>query len=121
MTAIYLVTDGEYSDYRVMGAFSTPEKAQAYVDANGGEFEAMVLDEQEGAAPRPWFRSSIDLKTGEITHRWVDTATKKPQDSESCIYGTSGRAGGHSAISQDHADKLAVEVRQAWLRRVTEP
>lgn len=31
---VWLVTQGEYSDYRVLGAFSTQEKAEAYVAAH---------------------------------------------------------------------------------------
>ena len=33
MNTIYVVTAGEYSDYRIMAAFSTREGAQAYIDA----------------------------------------------------------------------------------------
>lgn len=33
MTTVYIVTHGEYSDYWIVGAFSTEEKAQEYIDA----------------------------------------------------------------------------------------
>lgn len=74
-----------------------------------------------GITPRPWYRAIIVLATGEIIERGAVIAPCAPQESSKCIYGTSGRAGGQSAISQEHANKMAIEARQAWLRRVTEP
>ena len=55
MDKIYLVTRGEYSDYEVIGAFSTEEKAQAVVDAintneeyyRDAEIEVLPLDSIE--------------------------------------------------------------------------
>jgi hypothetical protein len=32
MRKIFLLTDGEYSDYHIIGAFSTEKKAQKYID-----------------------------------------------------------------------------------------
>lgn len=44
MDKVYLVSDGEYSDYRIMQAFSTRELAQEYVNECGGDIEEYLLD-----------------------------------------------------------------------------
>ena len=41
-TNIYLVTIGDYSDYRVVAAYSSKEKAQAYIDAATGPDGARI-------------------------------------------------------------------------------
>ena len=44
---IYLVTRGEYSDYRILGAYSTEQKAQEYVTkhSSGDEYEDPGIEE----------------------------------------------------------------------------
>jgi hypothetical protein len=45
MTTIYLVTGGDYSDYSVLGAFSTRELADAAIaEGIGDQVEEMVVD-----------------------------------------------------------------------------
>lgn len=61
---VYLVTAGNYDDYRVKGAFSSQEKAQPYVDylnakdPDDAQIEPFELDSKE---PRP-------LKTLYVCH-----------------------------------------------------
>lgn len=93
MTKAYLVTDGSYSDYRVLGVYSTAEKAahakklyaadnefveieiDALPDSPPGLFYYLVAMDVEGNASEvsmmsadPEFRSKYDwhpLRTGE--------------------------------------------------------
>ena len=44
MDNIYLVSQGEYSDYRISAAFSTKEKAEEYIRLRGGELETYYID-----------------------------------------------------------------------------
>lgn len=41
---IYVVTDGNYSDYRIMGVFDSKEKAELYIDSFYGRIEEYVLN-----------------------------------------------------------------------------
>ncbi len=42
MTEIYVVTDGDYSDYHICGLFSKKELAQKYIDAQGKDFPPRI-------------------------------------------------------------------------------
>jgi hypothetical protein len=44
MSEIYLLSDGDYSDYHIKAIFSTPEKRAAYKAIFGGSDEDMELD-----------------------------------------------------------------------------
>lgn len=44
MNKIYLISDGEYSDYRITAAYSTMELAQGHVDLMGGQIELYDVD-----------------------------------------------------------------------------
>lgn len=54
---IYIVTSGEYSDYRIEAVFSTEEKANEYVQQNGNDFciEEHNLDEEVVKETQLWF------------------------------------------------------------------
>ena len=49
MTTVYVLTDGKYSDYGIIGIFSTREKAEEYVKENN-----------DGPHPGWWTRYSTD-------------------------------------------------------------
>lgn len=53
---IYVVTAGEYSDYRIEAVFSTEEKAYEYVQQNGTDFciEEYNLDEEVVKETKLW-------------------------------------------------------------------
>lgn len=44
MSSVYLITEGEYSDYHIIGVFSTKEIAQTMIEYVGGEVEEFELD-----------------------------------------------------------------------------
>lgn len=46
LNKIYLVTEGEYSDYHIIGAFSTKEKAQSFIKLFGDRY-GMYLEDYE--------------------------------------------------------------------------
>jgi hypothetical protein len=49
---LYAVTEGDYSDYRIVGLFDDRAKAEAYADHFGGEFGTMTVEDYE-ANPEP--------------------------------------------------------------------
>lgn len=57
-TTVFLVTSGYYSDYSVVGVFSTLELALAYMGDGGNDIrvEPMVLDDPDASPQvrRPW-------------------------------------------------------------------
>ncbi len=62
---VYVVVDGEYSDYRIYGVFSCEEKAQAFINNGGGsQIEEWGLD-----VWRPFmgeWRFWMEIATGDI-------------------------------------------------------
>ena len=44
MIKVYIVTEGEYSDYGIIGVFSTKDKAEKFVEEFGGDIEEYGLD-----------------------------------------------------------------------------
>lgn len=53
---IYIVTSGEYSEYGINAVFSTKEKANAYIQQNGTEYniEEYILDEEVKNETQLW-------------------------------------------------------------------
>ena len=64
MKTIYIVTRGDYSDYHIEGAFSTMEKAQAYIDAYTGsyinEVEVYTIDYREPQPGKSFYHLTMD-------------------------------------------------------------
>lgn len=48
MKIMYIVSDGEYSDYGIQSVWDTKEGARAEVDKNGGYIEEWILNETRG-------------------------------------------------------------------------
>lgn len=120
MTTIYIVTSGEYSDYRISGVFSTPEKTDLFISNNdpggcrGMSVEPWELDKRQYDTPKTVWACNMSVKTGEITHEWDYTKSCGPLYTDP---GVDLRAiGVRSSISRDHARELAAEKRQEYLR-----
>jgi hypothetical protein len=65
MTKIYAVETGDYSDYSVVGVFSTEEKAKTLADWLGGDVTEWELDEvQVGDLPKDPCWSVTSLPNG---------------------------------------------------------
>jgi hypothetical protein len=45
MDKIWIVTDGDYSDYHIVGVFSTEERANEFVEVESGVVEEYMIDE----------------------------------------------------------------------------
>ena len=72
MKRIYLVTDGDYSDYSVLAVFSTEEKAEEFLKATGdtdlgtsARVEEMPLDSDEA---KHWKRQVRMTRDGEALY-----------------------------------------------------
>ncbi len=75
--AIYLITEGEYSDYHVVAAYTTREKAEeaierlrrlGYSGRSDPEIEEFPLD----GTPRyqPLYYCIVEVETGEVLREW---------------------------------------------------
>lgn len=64
---IYIVTEGEYSDYHICAVFSTREKAEEYVQCHGTDYniEEYDLDEDVERFVKLW-RVAVAIKNNEI-------------------------------------------------------
>lgn len=129
---VWYVTTGCYSGYSVVAHFSTEESADKYcgtlTDDNAEVHEA-ILDEQDLTGYVRVYSSQIELRTGELVTKFSDRrrmrswvlASEAPKGRGHCVLESERSpryAFSTSVVSQEHADKLAVEGRQAWLRSV---
>lgn len=64
---IYIVTRGEYSDYKIYAMFTTKEKANAYIQQNGTEYniEEYNLDEEVKKKTQLW-RIIFNIEDGKL-------------------------------------------------------
>ena len=133
MGKVWIYTEGSYSDYHVEAVFSTKEKADAYAAQCGeyGGVDEWDVDEFADHVRRPWWVCEIDLETGDLVRAREGSEVISPHErgSEESGTGTSydptsynlrDVASGKSFVSKDHAMKLAVEARQAYLRKQAE-
>jgi hypothetical protein len=130
MIPIYVVTRGEYSDYRIEGIFSTAEKAERRrrVVASTYAVDHVRVEQHELDIPptrlpsKTVYRSTIDLDTGRMNegYPWTPTGGYTGMVERSSEAWAESKGIGavccESTRSQAHANKLAVEARQKWLR-----
>ena len=83
---IYIVTSGEYSDYRIDAVFSEKEKAEEYVQNNGSDYRIEVynLDEPIVNGNKLWL-VSFNLENGRIEDVTVSNR-KKEYYCDTCKY-----------------------------------
>jgi hypothetical protein len=117
---IYVVTEGSYSDYHIRAVFSTEEKAWAYIDAlpenrrDEYEVECYGVDETMGWEYGPVWHAAIKWKDGEA---WSYKPRDRIRPPSACVVEeTDAAVHVYSPISQEHAEKVAAEKRQEWLR-----
>jgi len=137
---IYLVTNGIYSDYHIVAAFSTRELAEAFkteqkkVEDDGVKILEMELDTEAAAVARPYWEVQIDFQTGMIQDAnsgfcfgsETDKTCVPPHVQEFMkeaavpkefdVYVPTIRV--QSFESQDHARKAAGELRQTFLATI---
>jgi len=140
MKTIYIVTNGTYSDYSIGAVFSDREKAEVYlaevkkIDDDEAKIEEWPVDEQDEKIARQYWVSFIDPISGEIEHnnplyfpgpryQWAtpNQKTGRCDNINDFPYSTGyipNQITFTSFISQEHADKLAIEARQEFIRKI---
>lgn len=121
MTTVYLVTSGEYSDYGVDGAFSTREKAVAWINGEDDDYEIEEYDIDPEIHPGR-FEFCAEFQNGSLIS--LDNYIKhwhhpKPWPSVR-------RACGRIEVvfvaqNKAHARKHAPEILAQWLAEHREP
>lgn len=116
---IYIVTDGDYSEYSICAVFSTKAKADAYTERCGGRVEKWIIDEHEGWIMRPYYCCRINLDSGEVDFQWTlnELASPTARVPRTRPFVNRQVAIGYSYVGADHARKIAVERRQEWIRK----
>lgn len=131
---VFVVTQGEYSSYHIVAVFSSKEKAEAFALASTDKDSCVDIEKYELDATdedgflQPVFWACVEVKTGSLLHSYQLDAKIKPlrwaqMDAEAIPRGGQGilTVAAHSCISQDHANKLALEARQVYLRAPLTP
>lgn len=125
---IYVLTQGSYSDYQILGVFTSRDKALEFCPAlesglNEDSGEKPVLEEWDLDPERPeefmqetWhvylnFDGQVSMES--------NYAEEHPRDYSSSGILHDRKVIGTSVVSRDHAMKLAVERRQQHLREQT--
>lgn len=137
---VYVLTQGCYSDYSIVGVFSSREKVREYwahrysesespLDEN--DIEEWSIDEWLAASWHDVWYARLNLYDGrgDAYFKADDKAPASgqefdvPQNSVEVVTFNYGQATrwiyAKSVVSAQHAQKLAVEGRQAWLRDKT--
>lgn len=129
---IYIITVGEYSDYHIDACFLDKEKAERYLEQaklvncyDGARLEVYILNEGQEKVVRKYWSSKIDVLTGKITEN-EETFYEWADQSERGEYTNFEKLGtyiptelySNSYISSEHANKLAIEARQNFLRNI---
>lgn len=127
---IYVVQSGEYSDRGICGIFSTSELAQKWIDENdkSADIKEFEVDERDGERMVESYECIIDYHTGRVISETSYQAAVKQNGQylhidaqyRGYVWGCNDACIGRSIESPEHAMKLAVEKRQAELRKITE-
>jgi len=121
---IYVVTSGCYSDYAIEGCFKDRELAEKNAELCGGDVEEYCIEKDIWTvAKRRW--ESYILKDGKINVQCINYSEVVKNNSKSKIHywgaNPKPRYVGFvtSYVSAEHCHKLAVELWQKYLRRLT--
>lgn len=120
---VFVVTHGEYSDYCIVGVFSTKDKAAeacpaAAAEIGSARIEEWGLDTADEALLQQVFQAKITIDTGAIISETpYERAECRQRDwSTSFVHPEYNSITAYSVVSQEHALKVAIEARQAALR-----
>jgi hypothetical protein len=118
---VYVVTEGEYSDYHICGVFSSEGKAKEFT---GNKPEAYSIEPWalDALPPRVWGTLFVAQLFEGQWKEWsreenVSEAHYKGERSKGWANDSGTRIQGTSYVSAEHAKKLAVEAQQDFLRR----
>lgn len=142
MKHVYVVTAGSYSDYSIHAIFSSREAAQGFIDeaeaqkdadgdrmiywSSDASIEEWPLDEQIANKRQRVWMCGMMLDDGAIVepaqefsrYTWEPSFRSRINqcgDTVPC-YQNRPIVRTESTVSQAHANKVAAEARQAWLR-----
>jgi len=128
MASVFIVTQGSYSDYSILAVFGDEHEAEEFASrqkswaGDNAEVEEWELDRWKEAVEKDTWQATIDLKSGELTRTGFPVKQYVPQGC-TCWERYHNKQLGTitltSTVDFDHADKLAVEARQAYLREET--
>ena len=130
---IYIVTDGTYSDYHIEAVFSELDKAEKYLaelkqmSNDDPRIEEWPVDIDQNKIAKEYWRTTINLVTGKITEGNNSMGWALPEqrvgngsDMNEIPYKGTGYVPDVyfvSFVSREHANKLAIEARQEFLRK----
>ena len=128
MNTVYIITQGEYSDYHILGVFSTEEKAQEMVNWCGNDciIEEYTIDE---CIPIPdetrWpYHIELQLSSGNILSIINENSRPFPNETinMSSTINDIWIKNDHLIITcwaetEDQAKKIATEKRQEYLAK----
>jgi hypothetical protein len=114
MTSIYVLTEGDYSDYHILGVYSTKELAEeAQSLYNGSQIEEYDLDNIPEHPPgmSAWFVRISDGKLDDIYTSQVSPfdETVPREDEYEWSDGETGYFVYCWAVDGDHAEKIALD------------
>ena len=116
MTKVYVVQEGSYSDRHVVGVFSTRALAEKDADAYNGDITEYEVDCLVGSEFHACYYADIDFSTGVVETSPPCGPKERVRPGECAIYTRGKFALVASPVSSEHAAKVAVELRQKWLR-----
>jgi hypothetical protein len=114
MKTVYILTEGDYSAYHIIGVYSTKELAEkvqfVYDDSIIEEF---ALDDVPDYPPgmKGWFVRIIDGKPDELcSHQTTPECATIPSENEYKYYtGETGYFVYCWAVDKEHAEKIALD------------
>jgi len=115
METIYILTEGDYSDYHIIGVYSTKELAEkAQFVYENSQIEEYTLDNVPDYPPgmKAWFVFIDDAKPDELrSHQTTPSAGQIPSEHEYHFdyMNESGYYVYCWAVDQEHAEKIAVD------------
>jgi hypothetical protein len=124
MSKVYVLTEGEFSDYRIVAVFSTREGAEKVLA--GYPYTCIEIDEWtlDAIAEHEWgmtWYATINLSEGEAHRYYERQGFRHPTAVTVDFYRPADDAPFstiqvRSPVSAEHAMKVAAEKRQEWLR-----
>lgn len=122
--SVYLVSAGSYSDFEIVAAFSTREKAQAYLDDVNGpegdgplnkEIEEYALDRPREELPGCW--AVVIDEGGAVAYSWRTSAMSTDPAHPRSVYRDQKDYPGFMGYgrTEEHARRSAEELRRRTL------
>lgn len=122
MAKVYVLTVGQYSDYRLIGVFSNRTDADQLISTGNPapsqcyNIHEVILDEKVGWVCGKVWTSRCALDGGMSITGPPDTDFRRPSHCLVRFLTKRGEIEVESSISRQHAAKTAVEKRQEFLR-----